>query len=198
MRRVLWMVVGCLVAAEAGVLHAQGTQRPASPAGAASAQVGSDWIEVTYGRPILRGRTNIFGSGADYGRKIYDGGPIWRAGANQTTILRSAVPLEIGGRRVPAGDHALLIDLKGPRDWTLVVSAQPYQRSYDPKNTTDLWGAFNYTPARDVVRVAMRVEDSPFSMEQLAWAFTDMSASGGTLRIWWEKTSASVPFKILR
>lgn len=190
------LVIVAVVAGATALIDAQ-QQRPASPAGTAAAQVGSNWIEITYGRPILRGRTNIFGSGAEYGKALYDGGPIWRAGANQSTLLRSAVPLEIGGKRIPAGDHVLLIELKGPREWALIVSAQAYQRSFDPRNTTELWGGFNYTPAKDVARAAMTVEALPYAVEQLTWGFTDMTPRGGTLRIWWDKTMASVPFKIV-
>jgi hypothetical protein len=94
-------------------------RRPASPPGTAATQVGGawsapdkdgeqrhsggKWIEVTYSRPILRGRTNIFGSGADYGKKVLAGAPVWRAGANQTTKLMTEVPLEIGGKRLDPG-----------------------------------------------------------------------------------------------
>ena len=196
MRKMSWGVLVTTLLVAGVVMDAQ--ERPASPAGVAATQVGVNWIEIAYGRPILRGRTNIFGSGADYGKKLNDGSPIWRAGANETTLLRSPVPLEIGGTRVPAGDHALLIDLKAPREWIVVVSAQPYQRTYDERNTVALWGGFNYTPARDVVRAPMTVETIPFSIEQLTWGFTDVTPAGGTLRIWWDTTMASIPFKILR
>jgi hypothetical protein len=43
----------------------------------------------------------------------------------------------------------------------------------------------------------MRVEAIPFSIEQLTWGFTDVTPSGGTMRLWWEKNMASVPFKIV-
>ncbi len=36
---------------------------------------GGKWIEVTYSRPMLRGRTDIFGKGADYGKKIIGRNP---------------------------------------------------------------------------------------------------------------------------
>jgi len=36
-------------------------------AGSASAVVSAKWIEVTYSRPMLRQRANIFGTGAEYG-----------------------------------------------------------------------------------------------------------------------------------
>ena len=87
-------------------------RRPASPEGTSATQVDGRWIEIVYGRPILRGRTNIFGAGADYGKTLFDGGTVWRAGANVSTRLRSEVPLAVGGKRVAPGEYVLLIDLK--------------------------------------------------------------------------------------
>ena len=52
-------------------------------------QVDSRWIDIVHGKPILRGRTNIFGSGADYGKTLFAGGTVWRAGANVSTRLRT-------------------------------------------------------------------------------------------------------------
>jgi hypothetical protein len=181
----------------AGVSAQQQQRRPASPEGTAATQVNNQWIEIIYGRPILRGRTGIFGSGADYGQKLNDGGPVWRAGANLTTALRTEAPLEIAGKRVPAGEYAVLIELKSEKDWTFILSTQPRQKAYDGKNTTDLYGGFNYKPDRDVTRAPMRVEALPFSIDQLTWGFTDVTPAGGTLRVWWDKTMASVPFKIV-
>ena len=190
-----------LIVAIASVLlagaSAQEQRRPASPDGTAATQVNGRWIDLTYGRPILRGRTNIFGSGADYGDKLNDGGPVWRAGANLTTVLKTEVPLEIGGKRVPAGEYAVLVELKDEKDWTFILSAQPRQSRFDGKNTTELYGGFNYKPDRDVARAPMRVEAIPFSIDQLTWGFTDVTPAGGTMRIWWEKTMASVPFRIV-
>ena len=55
--------------------------------------VGGKWIEVTFGRPLQRGR-DLFGSGANYGKAANDVGapnfpapPVWRAGADVTTRL---------------------------------------------------------------------------------------------------------------
>ena len=195
--RLYALITLCLAVMFQVAAPAQESRRAASPEGTAATQVGDKWIELSYGRPILRGRANIFGSGADYGKKLNDGGPVWRAGANRTTLLRSEVPLEIGGRRVAPGEYAVLVELKSDKDWTLILSTQPYQRNYDPKNTTELYGGFNYKPDRDVARAPMRVESIPFSIDQLTWGFTDVTPSGGTMRLWWEKNMASVGFKIL-
>jgi hypothetical protein len=197
MRRIGLIVALCVLAAVA-ITPAQERRRPASPEGTASAQINGQWIDVTYGRPLLRGRSDVFGTGADFGKKLNDGGPIWRGGANRSTTLRSDVALAFGGTTVPAGEHVILVDLKTPREWTFVLSKQPYQRTYDPKNTTELWGGFNHQPAQDIVRVPMRVETSPVRVEQLTWAFVDVTATGGTLRLSWDTFVASVPFTVAR
>lgn len=172
-------------------------RRPASPEGASATQVNGTWIEIVYGRPILRGRTNIYGSGADYGQKLFDGGTVWRAGANVSTRLRTEATLEIGGTRVAPGEYVMLIDLKGEKDWTLILTSQPYALTFDPKNTKELYGGYNYRPDRDVARAPMQVEPLPFSVDQLTWTFTDVSPAGGTMRIAWERVMAAVPFRIL-
>ena len=194
MRKVLTALIALLILAAYPVGQ---ERRPASPEGSSATQVNGKWIEIVYGRPILRGRTNIYGSGSDYGQKLYDGGPVWRAGANVSTRLRSEAALEIGGRRVAPGEHVMLIDLKSEKEWTLILTSQPYALDFDPKNTKDLYGGYNYRPDHDVARVPMKVESLPFTVDQLTWAFTDVTPAGGTLRIAWERVMASAPFKIV-
>lgn len=180
------------------------SRRVASPAGASATEVGGKhdqrqgyvggkWIEVQYGRPIKRGR-NLFGP-ADYGEALQDGAPVWRAGANVSTRLMTEVPLAIGGKTVAPGTYTMFIDLKGSA-WTLIVSTWPAQTTYDDKNRQALWGAYEYTPDRDVVRVPMKVDTLPYAYDQLAWEFLDMSDAGGRLAMLWDKKMAWVPFQI--
>jgi hypothetical protein len=186
--------------------------RPLSPPGVAATQVagkwsepdkdgqrrytGGKWIEVSYSRPTLRGRSNIFGTGADYGKAVSDGGPLWRAGANATTTLKTEVPLEIGGKRIEPGEYSLFVDVKEPA-WTLVLSKQPRQEKYDEKEKVKTWGAYNYDSKYDVVRVPMQMAKPAFSVDQFTVAFVDMSDQGGKLAMVWEKTGGVVPFKVV-
>ena len=198
MRTMKTAVAAALVLLGVVVVDAQQQRRPASPEGSSATQVNGRWIEIVYGRPILRGRTNIYGSGADYGKALYDGGPVWRAGANVSTRLKTEVPLEIGGKRAAPGEYVMLIELKSPKEWTFILTSQPYALTFDPKNTKELYGGYNYRPDHDVARAPMEVESLPYSVDKLKWTFTDVTPSGGTMRVAWDKTMAAVLFKIVQ
>ncbi|MDQ3212481.1 MAG: DUF2911 domain-containing protein, partial [Acidobacteriota bacterium] len=121
--------------------------RPASPRGSSATQLGDKgpWIEITFGRPIKRGR-DLWGSGATYGQTLTARAPVWRAGADVSTRLKSDVPLQIAGKTVAAGEYSLFIDLKSPTDWTLIVSSWSAKKAGSDQQKDALWGAYNYTP----------------------------------------------------
>ena len=185
---------------------------PPSPRGSAAIQVGGSWsgtggdrrytggswITVDYGRPILRGRDNIFGTGADYGKTVNPDATIWRAGANDSTQLTTQVPLEIGGKRIAAGVYHVLVDLQ-ENAWTLVLSTQPIQPKYDPNDKVLLYGAYNYDPKFDVLRAPMKVvSNSAMSIEQFTIGFSDVKLDRGTLFMAWEHTVGTVEFTVAR
>jgi hypothetical protein len=214
MMRKLIASIGCLLATAATILVAQG-DKPMSPRGIAATQIGGKWvkpagatdytlggqtyqggkwIEVTYGAPLKRGR-ELWGSGAEYGKSSLVGAPIWRAGADVTTRLKTELPLAIGGKTLAPGEYSLFIDLK-EHNWTLVVSTLPFQPKYDPKEKVATFGAYNYTTAKDVLRTPMKLETLPHSIEQLTWEFVDMTDAGGSLALVWGNQMASVAFKV--
>ena len=200
-----WMAVLAGAAMLSATLAAQ--RRVASPAGTSATEVGGRhderegyvggrWLEVRYGRPIKRGR-DLFGP-ADFVDALNDGAPVWRAGANVSTRLLTDTAIAIEGRTIPPGEYTLFIDLQPNDRWTLIVSSWPAQATYDYQNKAALWGAYDYTPDRDVVRAAMRVEALPRSFDQLSWQFLDMSDAGGRVAMIWDRKLASVPFTVVR
>jgi hypothetical protein len=205
------LVTTTILVLAASVLAAA-QERPASPAGTASAVVGGEWvknadgnsvyqggkwIEVTYSRPILRQRTNIFGAGADYGVAVRAGTPLWRAGANTTTVFKTEAPLMFGATKLPAGEYGLLVELKSPTEWTLVLSSQKRQPQFDANNKTDLIGAVNHDPKFDVLRAPMRVDSrAPQKLDQMSIYFLNVTKTGGQLAIAWENTVATIDFKV--
>jgi hypothetical protein len=208
MRRVLTVL--CMTALAGTVLAAQAPSRPSSPRGTAEIEVagkwetvkgqngrerqvfqGGKWVTLEYGRPLKRGR-ELFGTGDAYATRLNAGAPVWRAGADPSTLLKTEAPLVIGGKTLPPGDYVLFIELK-PAAWTLIVSSHKRQEKYDPNNKAEIWGAYGYDASKDVVRVPMTVNTIPFSVEQLTWGFTDVTDKGFVLQIWWDKANALVP-----
>jgi hypothetical protein len=120
---------------------------------------------------------------------------VWRAGANVSTRLSTEATLILGDKKIAPGEYSLFIDVRGANNWTLIVSSWPAQQKPDQKDSTALWGAYAYTPDKDVARVPMKIESLPFSVEQLTWAFVDMTTDGGRIAISWAKTMASAAFK---
>ena len=183
----------------------QTQERRASPPGQSATQVGGgtyderagyvggQWIEIRYGRPIKRGR-DLFGP-SDYVDFLNDGAPVWRAGANTTTRLLTEVALTFGTEVVPPGEYTVFIEL-ATTPWTFIISTWPAQQTYDQENTEALFGAYEYTPDRDVVRVPMTRETLPYSFDQLSWQFLDMANHGGRLALLWDATIASVAFSV--
>jgi len=156
---------------------------------------GGKWIVVDYGRPLLRGRQDIFGAGADYGKFVNAGAPVWRAGANDTTRLTTQVPIEIGGKTIAPGVYNVFVELK-PGQWTLVMSTQPVQEKFDPNDKVRLSGATNYDPKFDVLRAPMSVRANDSSVEQFHIGFSNVTEAGATLSMAWEKTLATIDFKL--
>ena len=191
-------------------------QRPASPRGQASTQVGGmwtdgealgvaggssydggKWIEVEYGRPILRGRADLFGSGADYGQAFLLGAPVWRVGANQSTTFMTEADLMFGGQRLSAGTYTMFVEL-GTSEWALIFSTYGVKDSFQEETPNALWGAYGYTADRDVLRTSMPVAMHPVSADQLTIMFTDMTQQGGNLTVWWDDQIATAAFTAAR
>ncbi len=180
----------------------------ASPRGSAATQVGGafnsegaygngSWIVVDYGRPILRGRENMFGSGDTYGDGFLLGAPLWRVGANQSTRFMTEIDLMFGADRLPAGDYSVFAELD-EMQWTLIFSTWGVKESFGEVNADALWGSYEYTPDRDVLRTTMSVETAAKSADQLIITFTDMTQEGGNFTVWWDDQLATAPFTVAR
>ena len=206
MKTVRSLALLALMLAFANTLDAQ-QRRPASPRGEAATQIGGtfnesgryeggSWIVVDYGRPITRGR-DVFGSGAAYGQNFLRGAPLWRLGADQSTRLMTEADLMFGDQRLPAGEYSMFAELT-EGEWTLIFSTWEAKDSFREDNPDGLWGAYEYTPDRDVLRTSMSVTTSGMSSDQMVILFTDVTGDGGTLTVWWDDQIASTPFSLAK
>ena len=185
-----------------------GQARLPSPRGEAHTQVGGAynangqyaggwWLVVDYGRPILRGRENMFGSGPTYGDAFLLGAPVWRIGANISTRFYAGTDLMFGDQRLPTGEYTIFADLE-EGEWTLIFTTWGVKQTTPEVNPNALWGSYGYTDERDVLRTTMSVETIDRAADQLIITFTNMTQQGGDFTIWWDDQLATVPFRVAR
>lgn len=163
----------------ATTLLAQPKAPPKSPPATEALSISGDFITITYSSPRVNGREgHIFTSDGLISHDPHY--PVWRAGANAATTLKTDRNLMIGGIRVPAGTYTLFVDISDPAQWTLIVS-----------KATGEWG-LSYDPAQDLGRTRMKMSKPPSMVEDLKYTLTDNQNNNGTLTLSWEDVSASV------
>src|SRR3954454_16998201 len=144
-----------------------------SPRASVGQTVGLTTVSITYDRPAVNGR-QIWG-------KLVPFDSVWRAGANENTVIEFSSPVRVGGQALEAGRYGLhMIPTQG--DWTIVLSRQ-----------ANAWGSFSYDPKED----ALRFTATPVAgemHERLAYTFDDPTESVVVATLRWEKLA--VPFTV--
>lgn len=147
----------------------------ASPRGSAEVTIDGKKITVDYGRPYAKGR-KVVGELVPYDK-------VWRTGANKATHLTTEADLMIGNLAVPKGTYTLFT-LPSASGWKLIVNKK-----------TGQWGIPYTHESEELGRVDMKVGKLSAAVEQFTISLTAAKA-GGTLKLEWETTSASVDFKV--
>lgn len=152
-----------------------------SPARNSTATISGKAVRIDYSAPSVRGR-QIFGAGGLLSKDpTY---PVWRAGANAATTLKTDAALDLGGLRVPAGTYTLYVNVGDPAAWELIVSKQ-----------TGQWG-LDYDAKQDLGRVKMTMSAPAAPVETLRWAVQDKGNGAGELRLEWERHTGTVAVRI--
>lgn len=144
----------------------------ASPEAFVKQTIGLTEITVRYHAPGVKGR-QIFGSLVPYGK-------LWRAGANEATLITFQDDLYLNHERVPAGTYSFFILPENENDWNIVLN----------KDTT-LWGLEGYSELNDVAYLRVTPKNIPFQ-ETLQFSFSDIGTNNGTLNLSWENSQVSV------
>ncbi|TXF86258.1 DUF2911 domain-containing protein [Neolewinella aurantiaca] len=148
-------------------LGAQFVAPKASPPATTTIDAGYTQLSVKYNRPNVRQR-EIFG-------KLLPWGEIWRAGANENTVLSLDGDAEIDGKPVPAGDYSLLIIPDRNGSWTWVLNRD-----------VNHWGARGYKKERDLLRIDAAPRRLPERIETLEFRWMNVNAQGADLVMEWE------------
>ena len=144
-----------------------------SPNARVGQTIGTTDVLITYGRPGDKGR-QVFGELEPYGN-------VWRAGANEATVIAFSDDVLIEGQPLAAGSYALFA-IPGETEWTLIFNRQAEQ-----------WGAFDHDEAQDALRVTVTPEEGA-AQEWLAYTFDDLTDTSATAVLHWSTTR--VPFTI--
>ncbi|MBC3786709.1 DUF2911 domain-containing protein [Spirosoma utsteinense] len=144
----------------------------------APAKIGTDkaMVRITYNRPAKNGR-DIFGKLVPYGK-------VWRAGANEAPEIKFYQDVTIGGKRIKAGNYALLT-IPTETEWTLIFSSD-----------LDQWGAYSYNEALDVARVTVPVQKSETAIENFSIQFAKKDAKTATMYMGWDTTMVAIPISL--
>jgi predicted negative regulator of RcsB-dependent stress response len=174
------IVVAVFVIAALAASSARAQQRlrtpDASPAAAVEQTVGLTAIKVTYHRPAVNGR-KVWGELVPYGE-------VWRAGANENTIVSFSSPVKVAGKPLAAGTYGLHM-IPSAREWTVIVSHQ-----------AGAWGSFGYDPKEDALRVVVTPQPSETFVERLTYDFDHPTDSGTTLTLRWEQLRVPIPIAV--
>ena len=139
-------------------------------------QVGVTDVTVEYSRPNKKGR-EVFG-------KLVPLGEVWRTGANACTKISFSGPVTLGGKPVPAGRYGLFT-IPGAHEWTIILSKNP-----------DQWGAFEYQPADDLMRLAVSSETLTAPVETFTIGFANLQENSAQLCLEWDRTRVAVPITV--
>ena len=174
-RRLLALAV--LVSAPS-LLHAQNYRLELpwpSPHATVSQVVGLTTLSVDYHRPGVNKRV-VWG-----GLVPWDS--VWRAGANENTVLSSTSAFTVGGITLPAGRYGVFM-IPTRTTWTIALSKQ-----------SNAWGAFSYDASEDAVRFVVTPVAAEFT-ERLQYNFDDPTNTSVTLTMRWEKLAVSFPLSV--
>lgn len=183
MRRILAVGIICLAVTIAISPTAQGqsqapsddkSKRPSPPA-TTECTIKGKKVTVSYSKPSLRGRKLD---------TLTPNGKVWRTGANEATTLTTAIDLDIGGAKVPAGTYTLYT-VPSEGVWKLIINKQ-----------TGQWGTV-YNQDQDLARVDMKYEEIVVPVETFAISLDQDTNDSADLVLEWGKTREKVIIKAL-
>jgi hypothetical protein len=167
------LITAFAVAAFGAVARADLNLPDASQLAVTKQRIGLTDIKITYHRPLVNGR-KIWGA-------LVPLGEVWRAGANENTVIDISDSINVEGKPLAKGTYGLHM-IPTADTWTVIFS-----------NMSTAWGSYTYNQAEDALRVT--VKPHPIEMEEaLEYEFEDLKPDSATITMKWEKLA--VPFKV--
>lgn len=142
----------------------------ASPKAKVYQQIGVTDMSIVYHRPLAKGR-EIFG-------KLIPFGKMWRAGADENTVIKFSTDVTIDGKMIKAGAYGLHA-IPNKDSWTIILNTE-----------TKAWGSYFYDKSKDVARFSAKSENSSHE-EAMSYSFKNITKNSATVDLKWAKTSVT-------
>ncbi|MBD1396404.1 DUF2911 domain-containing protein [Pontibacter sp. JH31] len=144
------------------------SNRPSPPA-VATGKIGETTVTIDYSSPAVKNR-KVWGELVPYGK-------VWRAGANEATIIEFSKDVTIEGHHLAKGKYSIYT-IPGEDHWTVIFNKAVGQ-----------WGT-EYDERRDALRVQVKPRKSATKQERLTYS---VARNGILLR--WEHLEIPVKIK---
>jgi hypothetical protein len=169
----LFLLSAIVIAASFVDIKAQ-VRMPRTSQGAKVSQViGMSEVSISYHRPGVKGR-EIWGNVVKYDE-------VWRAGANEPTLITLSDDATIEGKKIAAGTYRFVVIPSKTGDWTLIFNSE-----------TKNWGTV-YDAKYDSLKLMCKPETGN-NEEWMFFSFTDLTSFSARVVLAWEKIRLS--FKI--
>ncbi len=126
--------------------------------------------KIYYSRPKLDGRSL---------ESLAPTGKVWRLGANEGTELVLNQDLTLAGKKITKGTYTLFA-IPNAKSWTIILNSD-----------LDVWGAYSYNEAKDVVRFEIPTKELTESVENFS---IDFNYKDAAIYMAWGKVQVAIPF----
>lgn len=134
-------------------------------------RIGLTDVTVTYHRPGVKNR--------EIWEKLVPYNEIWRAGANNATVIEFSDDVKVNGSFVKSGKYSFFI-VPSPDSFQVILNSE-----------WDQWGAFFIDTAKNVLKFNVMPEKSSFC-EWLTYCFDDINTYSAKLKLKWENLAIPV------
>jgi hypothetical protein len=145
-----------------------------SQAAKISQTIGLSEISISYHRPGVKNR-EVWGNVVKYDE-------VWRAGANEPTLITFSDEVTIEGKRLGAGTYRFVVIPSKTGDWALIFNSE-----------TKNWGTV-YDAKYDSLKILVKPETGTHE-EWMSFSVTDLTPASARVVLAWEKIRLSFKFE---
>ncbi|TAF54548.1 MAG: DUF2911 domain-containing protein [Sphingobacteriia bacterium] len=147
-----------------------------SPTQKISQDFGMGKIEITYSRPVIKGRALL-----KENSELAPLGQLWRTGANAATRLYFSDNVTMGGKKLDTGSY-VLYTIPGKDYWDVVIN-----------KGLNNWGTDGYKESEDVVRFKVKSSKMGAPVESFTMQVANVQAETCEIHVMWGNTAIAIP-----